>query len=127
MIVLVVDSSVHIIERLQHILSETNKIKAVYGAVSFKDAARFFKENKTDLVLLDGNLPGSTSVDLLGEIKAVNENTIVIILANNVDSYAQEKYKLHGADFFFDKYHEFNKIPGVIDTIVSKKTLKSSQ
>jgi two-component SAPR family response regulator len=121
MIVLVIDSSVHIIERLQHILSETANIKAAYGAVSYKDAARFFKTNKIDVVLLDGGLPGNMSVDLLNEIKTFDEKISVIILANSTDNYVKAKYQLHGADFFFDKYHEFESIPGIIDTLTKKK------
>ena len=126
MTVLVVDSSVQIIERLQHMLTETESIKIAYGAVSFKDAERFFKENITDVVLLDGGLPGNISFDLVQEIKTVNTNTIVIILANSTDYYVQAKYKLHGADFFIDKYHDFEKIGEVIDYIVSKKNLNPS-
>jgi len=124
MTVLVVDSSVQIIERLQLILWETGNIKTAYGAVSFKDAAKFLRENKTDVVLLDGGLPGNMSIDLLSAIKASTQKTQVIILDNRVDQPNQEKYKFHGADFFFDKYNEFEKIPGIIDTILSKKNLK---
>jgi DNA-binding NtrC family response regulator len=127
MIALVVDSSVQIIERLQQILSETDKINTVYGAVSFKDATRFFKANKTDVVLLDGGVPGNMPVDLLDEIKQTDVNTTVIILANSADYYMKVKFKLHGADFFFDKYHEFENIPGILDTIISKKNLKPLQ
>jgi two-component SAPR family response regulator len=123
MIVLVVDSSVHIIERLQHILSETDNIKGAYGAVSYKDAARFFKANKIDVVLLDGGLPGSMSVDLLTEIKTFDEDITVIVLANSTDNYVKTKYKLHGADYFFDKYHEFESIPGIIDTLKKKQII----
>jgi DNA-binding NtrC family response regulator len=86
----------------------------------------FFNENKTDVVLLDGGLPGNMSVDLVQEIKTVNANTIVIILANNTDYYVQAKYKLYGADFFIDKYHDFEKIEVLIGYIVSKKNLKPS-
>lgn len=126
MIVLVIDSSVHIIERLQHILSETDNIKATYGAVSYKDASRFFKTNKIDVVLLDGGLPGSMSVDLLNEIKTLDEEITVIVLANSTDNYIKTKYELHGADYFFDKYHEFENIPGIINTLTKKKQAPSS-
>ncbi|MGF2412060.1 response regulator [Ferruginibacter sp.] len=126
MTVLVVDSSVQIIERLQHLLLETENIAVAYGAVSSKDAAMFFNKNKTDVVLLDGGLPGNMSVDLVHEIKTTDANTTVIILANSNDFYVRAKYKLHGADFFIDKYHDFEKIGEVIDYIVSKKNLNPS-
>ena len=113
-VVLVVDSSVFIIERWQNILSETENIKNVYGAVAYKDASALFKEIRPNVVLLDGGLPGSMSIDLLKEFKATSENTTVIILSNSVDSHVEEKCKSLGADFFFDKYHDFEKIPAFI-------------
>jgi DNA-binding NarL/FixJ family response regulator len=113
-VVLVVDSSVFIIERWQNILSETENIKTVYGAVAYRDASVLFKEIKPNVVLLDGTLPGSMSIDLLREFKAPNETATVIILANSIDRNIEEKCKSLGADFFFDKYHDFEKIPAFI-------------
>lgn len=114
MIILVIDSSAIIIERWQNILSETENVKSVYGAVAYKDAMKLFNEKKPDLVLLDGDLPGTTSIDLLKEFKAPNENVTVIVVANNADNYVEEKCKSLGADFFFDKYNDFEKIPAFI-------------
>ena len=114
MIVLVVDSSVVIIERWQNILSETENIKSVYGAVAFTDALQLFNKIKPNVVLLDGDLPGNTSIDLLKEFKAADGNATVIVVANNADNYVEEKCKLFGADFFFDKYNDFEKIPAFI-------------
>jgi DNA-binding NarL/FixJ family response regulator len=113
-VVLVVDSSVFIIERWQNILSETENIKNVYGAVAYNDASVLFKEIRPNVVLLDGGLPGTMSIDLLREFKATSENTTVIILANSVDIHVEEKCRSLGADFFFDKYHDFEKIPAFI-------------
>ena len=113
-VVLVVDSSVMIIERWQNILTETENIKTVYGAVAYKDASILFKAKKPHVVLLDCSLSGTMSIDLLKEFKAANENTLVIILSNTADSQQQEKCKSLGADYCFDKYHDFEKIPAFI-------------
>jgi chemotaxis response regulator CheB len=121
MIVLVVDGSVLIIERLQHILSEAAKVTAVYGAVSYKDAIRFFKEIKIDVVLLDSSLPGNMAVNLLNEINTAGIKTTVIMLTDSIDYYTEKKYKLLGAALFFDKYHDFEKLPSVINNITAYK------
>ena len=113
-VVLVVDSSVMIIERWQNILTETENIKTVYGAVSYKDASLLFKQKNPTVVLLDAGLPGTMSIDLLKEFKSINDNTIVIILSDTADNQQQEKYKSLGADYCFDKYHDFEKIPAFI-------------
>jgi DNA-binding NarL/FixJ family response regulator len=114
LVVLVVDSSALIIERWQNILSETENIKIVYGAVAYNDASILYKEVKPNVVLLDGDLPGTMSMDLLKEFKASREESTVIVLANNADNYVEEKCKLFGADYFFDKYNDFEKIPAFI-------------
>ena len=120
-VVLVVDSSVLIIERWQIILAENENIESVYGAVSYKDASKLFKEISPDVVLLDGSLPGTMSIDLLTEMKAAGEKTPVIILNNSDDEYLKEKCNSLGACLFFDKYNDFEKIPAEIDHIVKKK------
>ena len=121
MIVLVIDSSQLFIERWQLMLSEMNCVRVVYGAVSYKDAARLLKKIKVDLVLIDADLQGDSSINLLTEIKASAINTTVIILTNKIADQAEKKYRAIGADFFFDKYHEFEKIPGAVKKIPMKK------
>jgi len=118
--VLVVDSSVLIIERLQNMLSETGTIENVYGAVSYKDAAELFNKIDFSVVLLDDNLPANRSIELLTLIKKTNNDMPVIVLANGIDHFTKLKYKVLGADQFFDKYHEFELIPGVINSLSSR-------
>ena len=115
--VLIVDSSIRIMERLEEILSEAENITAIHRALSYEEAIKLFKENKHDAVLLDIYLPGNESFKLLKEIKQTGFKTSVIILSIQTDNYVQERCKLLGADFFFDKYNDFEKIPGVINAI----------
>ncbi len=120
-VVLVVDNSVLIIERWQIIFSEIENIKSVYGAVSYKDALRLFKEIEPNLVLLDGSLPGTMSVDLLKKFREISEKIIVIVLQNKMDSLMEEKFMSLGANFVFDKYRDFEMIPAVINGLADKK------
>ena len=117
--VLIVDNSRLIIERLRLMLSETENIIDAYGAISFDEGACFLSEIKLNVVLIDSGLPGSECIDLLKKIKEVNLHTRVIILLNGEDDHIQLKYKTSGADFFFDKYHEFEKIPAAINSIAN--------
>jgi DNA-binding NarL/FixJ family response regulator len=117
--VLIVDSSRLIIERLRLMLSETENIISAYGAVSYKECICFLSEIKLDVVLIDSGLPGNECTALVTKVKDVNLNTRVIVLINGDDVHLQIKCKLLGADFFFDKYHEFEKIPGAINRIAN--------
>jgi len=123
MLVLIVDHSVQIIERLEEVLAEAKHIRAIHKADSYEEAISFTKKSKPDIVLLDTDLPDNKSVDLISEIKKSNNATAVIALAIRTDACTQEKFVLLGANFFLDKYNDFEKLPGLVDTIgISKKT-----
>ncbi len=110
----------YIIERLEEILSETGITATILKADSFKKAQKLFYENRPGVVLLDIFLPGQKSFDLLKEIKKSGKQTSVIVLAIDMDKYVLDQCKLLGADFFFDKYNEFEKIPAVIESIFER-------
>ena len=112
--VLIVDSSIPIIERLEERISDMGYITAVHRAVSYEEAKKLFKENKHQTVLLDMDLPGNESLKLLREIKKTARETRVIILSIYMDNYIRELCKSLGADFFFDKYYDFEKISGLL-------------
>lgn len=121
MLVLIVDTSSQVMERLEEIISEAENVCAIYKAVSYEEAIKLFKKNKPDAVLLDSGLPGNKSVDLLREFKKINAAAVVIVLSIRMDDHTQEQCISLGADFFFDKYNEFEKIPGVINSIATGK------
>ncbi len=117
MLVLIVDSSTQIIDRLEDLLSDAENITHIHRAVSYKEAKKLFKENKHDAVMLDIDLPENKSFKLLREIKKTAKKTCVIILSTCIDNYLQEHCKSLEADFFFDKYYDFDKVCGVINAM----------
>lgn len=118
--ILIVDSSIQIIERLEEILSESAIVTEVFKSVSYEGAVTLFKQYQPDIVLLDIYLPGNDSISLLKEIKRSGFKTFVIILTAQTDSYMREQFRSLGVDLFFDKYHDFEKIPGFISSISNK-------
>jgi DNA-binding NarL/FixJ family response regulator len=110
MLILIVDSSLPIIERLEEILSETENITTVHRAVSYEEAKNLFQKNRHDAVLLDVDLPENESLKLLKEIKKTGGETCVIILFTLIDNYILEQCKFLGVKFFLDKYYDFEKI-----------------
>src|SRR5882757_9368927 len=110
MLILIVDSSIEIIERLEELLSEAENITTIHKAASSEETKKLFEKNKYDMVLLDIDLPGNGSLKILKEIKKTGRETRVIILFTYIDKYIREQCKYLGADFFFDKYYDFEKI-----------------
>lgn len=72
------------------------------------------KESKPDIIILDIRLNGGSGIEILSEIKTVLPETKIIMLTNY--SYPQYKKKCFelGADYFFDKSKDFEKIVDVI-------------
>jgi two-component system, NtrC family, response regulator AtoC len=119
--ILIIDNSVQIIERFQQFFTETDTVVKCFGAVSYKDGIRSFNTIKPDMVLLDMNLPDKTSYRLLSELKKSDYKTCLIALSIHIDSYTQQQCSLSGADYFFDKYFAYEKIPGVINSLTILK------
>lgn len=115
--ILIVDGSAEVTERLTSLLTEQGKGSKIYTALCFAEAMLLFNEKQPSLVLLDRYLPENKSIELLKIIKSTNNDTKVIILYFFADVETESHYKLHGADFFLDKYHDYEQIPGIIDTI----------
>ncbi|MGZ8518327.1 MAG: response regulator [Chitinophagaceae bacterium] len=121
MVVLIVDSSTQVIQRLEELLSGWNFIKAIYTADSPTDARNLFTQYQPSIVLLDINIPENESLDLLAEISAGSCKTSVIVLFLVSNDYINAKYRLLGAGYFLDKYEDFEKIPGIIHGIAREK------
>jgi DNA-binding NarL/FixJ family response regulator len=117
MLILIVDRSVRIIERLEEIISEAENITAIHSAVCYEEGKKLFEENLHDAVLIDIDLPGNESLQLLKYIKKRDIKTCVIILFIYEDIYMHARCKLQGADFFIDKYYQFEKIREVVDSL----------
>lgn len=117
--VLIADSSAPIIERIKNMIIQENKAATVYGAVTSEFALQIVKENKPAIVLLGMNLPGNGSIDLLQAIKKTGLQTSIIILSIHMNNTVMEQCKLLGATVFLDKFLEFEKIPGLINTLAA--------
>jgi DNA-binding NarL/FixJ family response regulator len=119
--VLIADNSELIIQRLEELLSESTFILMIDRAFSYEEAQQLFNQNKPDVVVLDINFPGNTSYELLKEIKEEAPQTIVIVMSIRLDEYILQQCKNFGADFFFDKYNEFERVPVVINQMISNR------
>ncbi len=115
--ILIVDSSLIINSRLKALILEAHNQVIIYQAKSYKEAIQLYTEKTPDVVILDIELPGNKSVHLLKEIKTANEKSVVIILYMEINALTKFQYTIAGADFFLDKYHEFEKIPEHINAI----------
>lgn len=117
--ILIVDSSVLVIKRTAELLSELANIKSIHLADSFEKALKLFIKVKPQVVLLDVGLPLSKSIELLKNIRITKRETVVIVLATHATVLTEQKFRSAGADFFFDKYRDIEKLTAAINKLAS--------
>lgn len=123
--VLIIDSSPQILERLEEIVSDIVAPASIFKASSYAEGTKLFEERKPDVVLLDLGLPANRSFDLIWEMKTLIPSTAIIVLSIHTDINTQQQCHELGADLFFDKYNEFEKLPAILSTISDHKNPKN--
>ncbi|MDZ4810688.1 MAG: response regulator [Bacteroidota bacterium] len=121
MVLLILESSKLITDRLIDLISEAREGVKFFRADSYKQATELLDEFNPDVVVLDLNLPGATTLELIKKIKESNDKRTVIVLFSITDEYTLKQCREYGADFLFDNYYEFEKIPAVISSIRTKQ------
>lgn len=124
MVILVIDNSSLIIDRIIELLVENTRKIELFRANTCQEATKLLEHMLPDIVLLDIFLPNNRSMDLLKKIKSVCADTKVIMLTLKIDALNDKRYLDAGADCILDKYHEFEKIPAAIDALVFEKKLQ---
>lgn len=117
MTILIADSSIKIIDRLESLIVEADNKLKIYKALTFAEALELFDEFNPEVVLLDMKLPADKSLHLLKLIKQTGSRTCIIALYSGVQYYQL------GVDYFLDKHNEFEKIPGLIKDIKEKNEM----
>ena len=112
--VLIVDNSFLIIDRLIGMLKEAASVEIIFTATNFNEAVDILKINKTDIVLLDIQLPGENGIELLKYIMKTYSEIKVVMLSNLVSKYYQQFCKKEGAVNFIDKSKDFDLIPEIV-------------
>jgi DNA-binding NarL/FixJ family response regulator len=120
--VIVVDDSPVVRVRLVNLLSEAGGVRVVAEAWDGFEAVRLVRLHAPDAVILDLNLPGMSGLEVLAIVKREPLPPVVIVLTNHpLERYRAECLR-NGADFFFDKSNDFDR---VIAAVVSVAPLKS--
>lgn len=115
--VLIVEDSEVVKRRIRGMLKEIPDVTVVGEAVNRTEALAITGVMDPDVVLLDIHLPGVNGVEILKELKAKHARTKVVMLTNYSDLHHRKWCKDSGADYFFDKSIEFEKVPDVLNAI----------
>jgi len=108
--VFIADDSTVLRDRLIEMLSELPGLEIIGHAQAVPEACASIKNLNPDVVILDIRMPGGSGIDVLQDIKKDKQSPLVIILTNYPYPQYRKKCLELGADYFFDKSTEFEKV-----------------
>ncbi len=112
--ILIVDDSELMCTHLAQILAEIKRVEIMGPAYNATDACRLIETNAPDVAILDISLPDGSGVDILKKIREVSSSTKAIMFTHHPFPQYETKCNDLGANYFFDKSKEFDKLIDVI-------------
>jgi len=119
--VLLADDSGLILERLQEMISIYKQIDIVGSYMNGDDALEGLRILKPDLAIIDIKMPGLSGLEVLNEIRNENKTIIFIIFTFSSSDYYRQLAGELGADYFFSKVDDFEKVSQVLGKMVIKE------
>lgn len=117
--VLLVDDSEIIRSRVRDSLSSMPGVEIVGEATDADSALRGLSDRRPDIVVLDLMLPGGGGTRVLEGMTKANGRPVVIVFTN----FPYPEYRTRcvelGADYFFDKTADHERLPELIGRLVN--------
>ena len=124
--IFIVDDSALVRERIIAMISEHPGIEIIGQAKNAPEGIKSILELKPDMVILDIRMPGGNGIEVLNKIKKIKPAPTIIILTNYPYPQYRKKCMEAGADYFFDKSTEFNKIIEVINKLIQESNAQNN-
>ncbi len=115
--VFIVDDSPVVRERIATLLADLPSVEIVGQAEIAFEAISATRRLKPDVMLLDISMPGGSGIHVLEMVKKERPAPLVIMLTNFAHEQYRQKCLQLGADFFFDKSTEFEKVLSVLNPV----------
>ena len=115
--VAILDDSSIVRERLVSMLSENPLVDIVSQCSLPFEAVSAIRNLQPDLVILDISMPGGSGVEVLQLIKKEKLSPKVVMLTNFGNEQCRQRCLQLGADYFFDKSTEFEKILALLPPV----------
>lgn len=118
---IIVDDSEILIDRLTILLSNLNNLEIVGTAQNSLFGEKLIGELNPDIVISDIHMPGGGGFELLEKVKEKYPNVMVCIYSNFPYEEYRKKAMSLGADYFFYKTDESDKLYDTLKEILNKE------
>jgi DNA-binding NarL/FixJ family response regulator len=112
--VFIVDDSPVVRDRLLALISELPNVEVVGQADVAFEAINSIRRLRPSVVVLDISMPGGSGMYVLETVKKDQPVPVVIMLTNFAHEQYRQKCLQLGADYFFDKSTEFDRVTQVL-------------
>ena len=112
--ILIADDSAVVRSRLISLLTDLRGIEVVAQAEDAIGARILAEKLRPDVAILDLRMPLGSGADVLYDIKKLHPTPKVIMLTNYPHPENKKKCIDGGADYFFDKSTEFQRVVSVL-------------
>lgn len=123
---LIVDDSEILIDRLSKLLSDLTNLEIIGSAQNSLLGEKLTEELNPDVIISDIRMPGGGGFDLLEKIKAKFPHIIVFIYTNYPHEQYRNKAMQLGADYFFYKTEETEKLYETFSNIALEGTNRTT-
>ena len=124
--VLVADDSIVLRKRVLEMLCEIPGVQVVGCAENGLDAIDCIRQLRPDAVVLDIQMPQGTGLDVLKNIKCNGGIPLFIIFTNFPYPQYRKRALECGAEFFFDKTTEFDKLRELFNRLTGNPAIQET-
>jgi DNA-binding NarL/FixJ family response regulator len=121
MTVMLIEDSVAVRDRLIERLSEVPGLEIAGMAEDEDGALLLYDRCQPDTAVLDICLRNGSGIVVLEHIKRHDRRCLVIVLTNCVHAEFRRRCERAGADYFFEKFREFDQVVSVIQKMVLQR------
>jgi len=116
--VLIADDSGLILDRLKEMLSVHKQAEVVASLKNGTEVLEALRILKPDLAIVDIKMPGLSGLEVLNEIRKEDDTIKFIILTFYSSDYYRQLAIQAGADYFFNKADDFDKVSLVVADMI---------
>ena len=121
--IVLADDSVLMLDRLQEMLGNYPKVEVVASLKNGNALPETIRQFKPDLAIIDLRMPGLNGLEVLKAVRKEDRNIGIIIFT----FFATDNYRLAcmlaGADYFFSKVYDFEKVEQVVLSLLQEEVL----
>ena len=123
----IVEDSVLVTAYLAEMLKGIRCVEIVGHATNPGDAIARIRDSSPEVIILDLRLSGGSGIEVLERVKSAERPPVVIVLSNYAYAEYRERCRELGAEYFFDKAFEFDRVAEVLQGLCGEKGFPGDQ